>query len=272
MANIIVIPFTKEEHAIAALHKIKELDGYGDITLYEHLMIRKIEHNQYQIIFYKEQGEGWRTVTGMALGGLLGMLAGPIGLVVGLYTGTVVGAAWDVNRHDFGEDLIQKVSNKMNIGTIAIIAMVGEDSSLFIDDVVKPFASEIIRSEAGIDFDDYIDEHIEDIENKIEEEREQLRKATTKEKDKIKAKITDLKLERESKIAAFEGKRKSALKEVKDVTKDRIKKLESRLKDYEHAVEDVFAKAKINSIKKRLQKQQEKLAHLLNVLDEEIRD
>ncbi|NRS88467.1 putative membrane protein [Flavobacterium sp. 7E] len=272
MANIIVIPFTEEENAIAALHKIKELDGYGDITLYEHMMIRKIENNHYEILFYKEQGEGWRTLTGMALGGLLGSVAGPVGLVVGLYTGVVAGAAWDVSRHDFGEELIQKVSNKMNIGTIAIIAEVGEDSSIFIDDAVKPFASEIIRSEAGIEFDDYIDEHIEDIEDKIEEEREKLRKATTEEKDKIKAKITDLKSKRKSKIADFEHKNKSALKEVEVKTKDRIKKLESRLKGYELAVEDTFAKAKINRIKKRLQKQEEKLTHLLSVLEEEIRD
>jgi len=272
MANIIVIPFKEEENAIAALHKIKELDGYGDITLYEHMMIRKKAHNQYEVLFYKEEGEGWRTFTGMALGGLVGALAGPLGFFVGLYTGTVAGAAWDVSHYDFEEELVKRVSNKMNIGTIAIIAEVGEDSSIFIDDALKPYTSEIIRSEAGIEFDDYIDEHIEDIEDKIEEEREKLRKATAEEKDKIKAKITDLKSKRKSKIADFQEKKKSALKEIEAKTKDRIKKLESRLKGYELAVEDAFAKAKINRIKKRLQKQEEKLTHLLSVLEEEIRD
>ncbi len=41
MANIIVVSFTEEAKAIEALHKIKELDAYGDITLYEHILIRK---------------------------------------------------------------------------------------------------------------------------------------------------------------------------------------------------------------------------------------
>ena len=272
MANIIVIPFTEEENAIAALHKIKELDGYGDITLYEHIMIRKIEHDHYEILFYKEQGEGWRTVTGMALGGLVGALAGPIGLVVGLYTGTVAGAAWDVSRHDFEEELIQKVSNKMNIGTIAIIAEVGEDSSIFIDDALKPFTSEIIRSEAGLEFDDYIDEKIEKIEEKIELQRNKLRKATTEEKDKIKDKISDLKEKRKSRITAFENKKKSVLKEIKNKTKDRIKKLQSRLEGYENAIEDAYSKAKIHRLKTRLKKQQKKMGQLLGDFVEEITD
>ncbi|MCW2118582.1 DUF1269 domain-containing protein [Flavobacterium sp. 7A] len=266
MANIIVIPFTEEENAIAALHKIKELDGYGDITLYEHMMIRKKDHDLYEVLFYKEEGEGWRTLTGMALGGLLGAFAGPIGFFVGMYTGIVAGAAWDVSRHDFENELVERVSNKMVVGTIAIIAEVGEDSTIFIDDALKPFASEIIRSEAGIEFDDYIDDHIEDLEVKIERQRAKLRKATAEEKTKIKTKIADLKEKRKSKITDFEEKRKSTLKEVEEQTKTRIKKLKSRLEDYENAIEDAFAKAKINRIKRRLKKQQEKLAHLLGDL------
>ncbi|MEZ7505571.1 hypothetical protein [Flavobacterium sp. Arc2] len=272
MANIIVIPFKEEENAIAALHKMKELDGYGDITLYEHMMIRKKAHNQYEVLFYQEEGEGWRTFTGMALGGLVGALAGPLGFFVGLYTGTLAGAAWDVSHYDFEEDLVKRVSNKMNIGTIAIIAEVGEDSSIFIDNAVKPFTSEIIRSEAGIEFDDYIDEQIEDLEDEIGEEREKLRKATAEEKSKIKSKIADLKAKRKAKINDLEDKRKSALKEIGEKTKARIEKLESRLKGYENGISDAFSKAKINRIKNRIKKQEEKLVHLLNELDEEIMD
>ncbi|MEZ7500819.1 DUF1269 domain-containing protein [Flavobacterium sp. Arc3] len=272
MANIIVIPFKEEENAIAALHKIKELDGYGDITLYEHMMIRKKAQNQYEVLFYKEEGEGWRTFTGMALGGLVGALAGPIGFFVGLYTGTIAGAAWDISHYDFEDELVERVSNKMDIGTIAIIAEVGEDSSIFIDDAIKPFTSEIIRSEAGIEFDDYIDEQIDDLEDEVGEEREKLRKATVEEKVKIKTTITDLKAKRKSKINDLEAKRKSVVKEIEDKTKARIKKLKSRLKGYEDGISDTFTKAKINRIKNRIKNQEEKLVHLLNELDEEIMD
>ena len=47
MANIIIVSFKEETKAIEALHKIKELDNYGDITLYEYMMIRKKDDDQY---------------------------------------------------------------------------------------------------------------------------------------------------------------------------------------------------------------------------------
>src|SRR5690606_22150809 len=209
MANIIVVPFKEETKAIDALHKIKELDAYGDITLYEHMMIRKKANDQYEVLNKTTDGEGWRTFTGMALGGLVGAIAGPLGLIIGLYTGTAAGAIWDISRYDFEDDFVKKVSGKMNTGTIAIIAEVGEDSPVFIDDALKSYSSEIIRSEAGVEFDNYIDDQIEDLEDDIEDEREKLKNATAQEKVKIKAKITDLKEKRKAKISELEAKRKS---------------------------------------------------------------
>ena len=269
MANIIVVPFKDEEKAIKALHKIKELDAYGDITLYEHMMIRKKENNKYDVLNDQTDGEGWRTFTGLALGGLIGAFAGPLGLIIGLYTGTVAGAIWDVSRYDFEEDFIKKVSNKMHVGTIAIIAEIAEDSSVFVDDALKGLSSEIIRSEAGLEFDDYVDDQIEDLEEDIEDEREKLKKATAEEKAKIKAKIASLKAKRKAKIAELEAKRKSVLKEIKNETKARINKLETRLEGYKDAISESYSKARKNRLKKRIKREEEKLYQLYNALGED---
>lgn len=272
MATIIVIPFKEETKAIEALHKIKELDSYGDITLYEHIMIRKKDNNQYEVLNNQTDAEGWRTFTGMVLGGIVGAFTGPIGFIIGLYTGTAVGAIWDVNHFDFENDFIKKVNNKMTTGTIAIIAEVGEDSTVFIDDALTSFSSEIIRSEADIDFDDYVDEQIEEFEEEIDDEREKLKKATAEEKAKIKSKIADLKTKRKAKIAELEAKRKSALKEIKYKTTERINKLETRLKGYENSVSSFYSKARKNRLKKKIEKQEEKLHRLHNALGEDIVD
>ncbi|WP_117880408.1 DUF1269 domain-containing protein [Aureibaculum luteum] len=272
MANIIVVPFKEEKRAIDALHKIKELDAYGDITLYEHMMIRKKENNQFEVLNDQTDEEGWRTLTGAAVGGLLGAIAGPVGFVIGLYSGLAVGAIADVSRYDFEDDFVKKVSNQMTVGTIAIIAEVGEDSSVFINEALEPYSSEIIRSEAGIEFDDYIDGQIEDIEDKIEDEREKLKKATKEEKVKIKSKIAELKAKRKIKIAALETKRKQALKIIKDKTDNRIKQMENRLNDYEHSVSNSIMKVRKNRLKKRIKKQEEKLYQLHAALCEDIVD
>ncbi|MFC6269708.1 DUF1269 domain-containing protein [Frigoriflavimonas asaccharolytica] len=272
MANIIVIPFKEETKAITALHKIKELDAYGDITLYEHIMIRKDGKNHYEILDNKTENEGWRTFTGMALGGLVGAFAGPIGFVVGVYTGIAVGAVWDINHFDFENNFIEKVSDTMNVGTIAIIAEVAEDSSVFIDDALQSYSSEIIRSEAGIDFDDYVDEQIEDWEEEIADERQKLKKATENEKITIIAKIADLKAKRKTEIDKLDKKTKSTLHEIKDKTKSRINKLETRLKSYEHSISDVFTKAHQKRLNKRIKREQEKLHQLYIALGEDIAD
>ncbi|MFS4416434.1 DUF1269 domain-containing protein [Maribacter sp. 2307ULW6-5] len=268
MANIIVVSFTEETKAIEALHKMKELDSYGDITLYEHMMIRKKENDHYEVLNDETTDAGWRTLTGMALGGLVGAFAGPIGLVVGLYSGTAVGAILDIGRYDFEDDFIHKVNNKMKAGEITIVAEVGEDSSVFIDNYLKPLDAKIMRTDAGVEFDTYMDEQIEELEEEIEDEREKLKKATADEKVKISAKIAELKAKRKAKIAELEAKRKSALKDVKDKTKARIEKLESNLNKYEDNLTDSITQARANRLKKRINRQKSKLNKLNHQLEE----
>lgn len=268
MANIIVVPFQDETKAIEALHKIKELDAYGDITLYEHMMIRKKDNNKYEVLNDATDGEGWRTFTGMALGGLVGAFGGPLGLIIGLYTGTAVGAAWDISRYDFEDEFIKKVSNKMTAGTIAIVAEVAEDGTVFLDEALKMYSPEFVRTEAGVEFDDYVDEQILELEEEIDNERAKLKKATAEEKAKIKSKISDLKAKRKMELTKLETKREAAIKEIKNKTKARINKLESRLKSYEASVSDSISQTKVKILEKKIEKQKSKLSKLNRQLEE----
>ena len=272
MANIIVIPFKEESKAIDALHQIKELDSYGDITLYEHIIIRKTNNNQYKVLKNQTDSEGWRTFTGMALGGFAGALAGPIGFIIGLYTGTAFGAYWDISHFKFENEFIKKVSNQMAVGTIAIIAELSEDNPDFIDEALKPYCSEILRSEAGLEYDDFVDEEIEDLEDGIEDERENLKKATSVEKKHISTKINHLKAKRKAKIEDLEAQRKSTLDGFKSKTKNRIKKLELRLQNYEDSISNSYQKARKDRLKKRIKREEEKLYQLHNRLGEDIVD
>ncbi len=268
MSNIIVVSFKEETKAIEALHKIKELDTYGDITLYEHMMIRKNENGNYETLNDDTSTEGWRTLTGAAVGGLLGALAGPVGLVIGLYSGVAIGAVADIARYDFEDDFIKKVNNKMETGTIAIVAEVDEDSSIFIDNYLKPFNAEILRTDASLEYDTFIDDQIEELEEEIEDEREKLKKATTDEKVKIEAKITELKSKRRTKIGELESKRKSTVQEIKDKTEARIEKLKFRLNKFENSVSNTITDARAAQIKKRIKRQEKKLVKLHHEIED----
>src|SRR4051812_28059409 len=117
MTRLLVLSFTEEIKASDALRKLNELEKKGDITIYEKTMVRKQENGDYEIL-KEENTEGWKTITGMALGGLLGMLGGPIGLVVGLYAGTTIGAYSVMGHYDYAEEFIRKVENNMLSGTV----------------------------------------------------------------------------------------------------------------------------------------------------------
>lgn len=273
MANILVITFKVEKDAIEALNKMRELDAYGDITLYEHLMIRKEEGNKYEVLESNQnEGLGQRMISGMALGGFIGVFGGPLGLLIGLSTGAVAGTIWGLGHFDFEDEFVEKVSKETQDGNIVLFAEVGEDGPLCIDHALKPYYSELLRSEAGADFSDYIDDEIEDLEEEIEDQREKLKKATVDEKEKIKAKIADLKVKRQAIVTELETKKESVLKEIKTKTKARINKLEARLENFGQSISASLREARSERLKKRITREVKKLHQLRVALKENIAD
>ena len=202
MKNIIVVSFTDETKAIDALHKLSELDSFGDISIYEKIMVRKKTNGECEVL-KEDSFEGWRTLTGMGIGSLLGILGGPVGFVIGLYTGTAIGAIADLGHYDFADDFIAKTKNKLAPGTVSIIAEIDEDSDAFVDASLKPFGAVITRSDVDFEFDNYVNEQIDKIEDDIAEERAALKKAIGNDKTKIQNKIAELKEKRKATIAEF---------------------------------------------------------------------
>src|SRR6476646_7352985 len=107
MANVIVVSFPEETKAMEALQKLNELESLGDITVYENVLVRKKNNGELEVL-NENKDEGWRMLTGMGIGSLLGMLGGPVGFVFGLYTGTAVGAVAEMDHYDFADDFIDK--------------------------------------------------------------------------------------------------------------------------------------------------------------------
>ena len=243
MTNIIIASFAKEAEAIAASHKLTELEQFGDIAIYEMVMVKKNPDGQVEQI-KSESSEGLGTLSGMAIGTLIGALAGPVGMVVGMFTGTLTGAAIELDYYSFSGDFGSKIINKMQPGTIAIIAELDEDSSVFVDNALLPFGASLSRSDVDYEYDKYEDEQIEAIDKDIADERAKIKTAVEGEKTKIQNKISELKEKRRGKIA----------------------ELEERSKDV--AVKSKFKEFKISRLKSRIEKHQIKLAELEGELKE----
>lgn len=211
MTNLIVLSFPNEARAIQASHKLTELESFGDISVFEKAIIKKGADGEYTSL-QSESTDGLRLVSGMALGTLIGAIGGPVGMMVGMLSGTAIGAIVETDYVDFSEDFVNRVSDRLKVGDVALLAEVGEDSPAFVDGVVTPLGGNIFRSDVDNVYDDYEDDQVKEFDKEIAEDRKQFKAAVQEDKERIKKRIEQLKEKRRQRIAALKDKAKDRKK------------------------------------------------------------
>jgi uncharacterized membrane protein len=229
MTNLIVISFKNESQAIEASHKLAELESFGDITVYEKVIVRKDSKGETTVL-QTDTSDGLRVLSGMTLGTLIGAFAGPVGLLVGMVTGTLTGAILESDYFDFSEDFKSKVMDRIQPGTVAIIAEIYEENPAFVDNAVTPLGATIFRSDVDYVYDEYVDDQIEELDEEIAGERAKIKSAAASEKAKIHKKIDQLKEKRRERIIELKGKQKTAIAKIKLAMKEeKMSQLKNRI-------------------------------------------
>lgn len=232
MTNLVVISFKNEAQAIAGSHKLIELESFGDITVYEKVMVKKDSNGETSAI-QADTSDGLRVFSGMALGSLIGALAGPVGALVGMVSGTMTGALLETNYYDFSDEFTSKVNNQLQPGSVAIIAEIYEEGPAFLDNAMEPLGGTISRSNVDDEYDEFLDDQVKAIQSDIAADRASLRSANEKQKLKIQQKIAQLKEKRHQRIAELKEKRNAQkgvrLKEKINEHKSAIAELETKL-------------------------------------------
>jgi uncharacterized membrane protein len=236
MTNLVVISFKNEAQAIAGSHKLIELESFGDITVYEKVMVKK-EANGEISAMESDTSDGVRVLSGMAFGTLIGALAGPVGLLVGMVSGTVTGALLETNYYEFSDDFTSKVYGQLQPGAVAIIAEIYEEGPAFLDNAMEPLNATISRSNVDDSYDEFVDDQVKAIQADIADDRASIKSANEREKAKIQQKIAQLKEKRHQRIVELKQKqqaRKEArLKEKINEKKAETAELESKLNKIE---------------------------------------
>ena len=211
MTNLIVLSFTDELKAIEASHKLAELESFGDISIYEKVILKKGVNGEFTYL-QTETTDGLRIVSGMAFGTLLGAIGGPVGMLVGMLSGTAMGAIVETEYVDFSEDVVRKVTDRLKVGDVAILAEISEDGPAFVDGAVTPLGGNIFRSNADDVYSDYEDEQVKQFDEEIAEERKQFKASMREDKARISKRIEQLKEKRRQRIAALKEKAKDRKK------------------------------------------------------------
>lgn len=232
MTNLIIASFSAEAQAIATAKKLTELESIGDITIYEHVMIKKDEKGEVAVL-EQDVAEGSRTLTGMAIGGLIGVLGGPVGMLAGMLVGTITGVVWESDHYSFSQDFAGKVADELQPGMVAIIAEIDEDRKVFLDTYVKEAGGKLVRTDVDYEYDKISNEQLEAIDEQIAADRATLRAASLEEKEKIQQAISSLKEKRKEKIASFKTDTDKALAKEKGlVTETRAEFIHNRIARY----------------------------------------
>jgi len=85
------------------------------------------------------------TFSGGLFGSLIGVLGGPIGMLLGGTTGALIGATTDEVKSEAATTLLDAVTEKLQDGSVAIVALVNEESEEPLDNVLKPFDAIVMR-------------------------------------------------------------------------------------------------------------------------------
>src|ERR1700743_2043849 len=151
MTNLLIATFSGEAEAMEASQKLNELESIGDITIFERVVLKKNADGK-TVVLQADTTEGQTTVSGMAVGAVIGSLAGPVGLVAGMFTGTLAGAVVESDNFGFAEDFVSGAADQLKPGMAAIVAELEESDVVFVDSSITPLGATLKRSDVDYEY------------------------------------------------------------------------------------------------------------------------
>lgn len=149
MEKIIHALFDNEVEAFKGLQALQQLDLVNDLSLGESYLLSKDVSGETAIRSAKDKAEGTGVVGGALVGGLLGLLAGPLGFIVGVAGGMIAGSAGETLRAEDRSDYLDVVSAGIPAGKSLLVAHVWEDWQTPVDALLNPIANEVKRFEVA---------------------------------------------------------------------------------------------------------------------------
>lgn len=178
------------QNIIAANLKV-ESEGYQAITTLGKMPVTEHAAILEMALVKREQGRlevcdtfnsGVHTTDDTARGGLvgsiLGILGGPVGILLGGSAGALTGSIIDAGDAGNTASMIETVASKMQDGEVSLIILAEEDSEADLDAKLGKYDGEIIRFDAAV-----IAEEVEEAE-KAQKEMERLARIRLRETKK----------------------------------------------------------------------------------------
>jgi uncharacterized membrane protein len=191
MERMLVVVFDTEKKAYEGVHALNALHREGSIAIYAESVIQKNANGTVDVK-KAEDDLPIRTLAGTALGSLIGLLEGPVGVVVGSGVGATAGLIGDAYVAGVNLDFVDDVAAKLTAGKFAVIADIEEEWVTPVDTAMESLGGVVYRSaKSDVEAEQWARD-IAEMEADLEQLNAEYEQARAERKAKIQGKIDNL--------------------------------------------------------------------------------
>jgi uncharacterized membrane protein len=144
MERMLVVIFDSEHEAYTAADALDGLNEISMIAVYDAAVVTKNDEGLITVTkTHDPVPEG--TMGATAVGSLIGLLGGPVGLAAGAIGGFVIGAATDFARARVERDFVGDVERALLPGKAALVAEINEESTEAVDSRMAALGGSVFR-------------------------------------------------------------------------------------------------------------------------------
>jgi uncharacterized membrane protein len=144
MERMLVVVFDNEKKAFEGKSALTKLELEGSIGIFAGAVVVKHADGTVSTKNIDDFGPVG-SLTGTALGSLIGLLGGPAGVAVGAISGLGLGALYDIDTARIGGDFLDEVSANLTPNKVAVIADVEEDWTTPVDTRMEALGGTVFR-------------------------------------------------------------------------------------------------------------------------------
>jgi uncharacterized membrane protein len=145
MDNVVAVRFAEPSKAYQALSVLKQSSDEGRIGLAAAAVVERTPEGELRIPDGSDNVGLLGTASGSMLGMLVGVLAGPVGVLVGWGAGALIGGAFDLNRADKSDEALAAFGRAIPPASTGVLASVTEPAVEVIDVEMAKLGGEVTR-------------------------------------------------------------------------------------------------------------------------------
>lgn len=151
MENIMMSLFHVESQAYQAFSELKNDSRNASYIISQAVILKKENHHIVQCDAFDSGMDTMDdSVKGGLLGALVGIVGGPVGMLLGGTIGLLIGSNVDLDDQVENVLLLENVSKRMKNGDIALMLLVQETNEAFLDAKLSAFDTTIVRWDAAV--------------------------------------------------------------------------------------------------------------------------